>query len=69
MGLALVVPTILVGVTVAFPTSLSAVLLLLPLLLGVLAVLHLAATHPARPASARQFLRACGLGTGRRWPR
>lgn len=62
--LAFVVPTLLVGVTVVFPTSLSAVLLLLPLLLGVVAVLHLAATHPARPASPRQFLLAGGLGAG-----
>ncbi len=31
-------------------------LLLLPLLLGMVAVLHLAATRPPQPASARQFL-------------
>ena len=37
-------------------TSLGAILLLVPLLLGVVAVLHLAATHPERSPSARQFL-------------
>ena len=51
-------------VTVAIPTSLAAVFLLLPLLLGVVAVVHLAATHPRRPPSTRQFLKTCGLGLG-----
>lgn len=51
-------------ITVAIPTSLAAVFLLLPLLLGVVAVLHLAATHPRRPPSTRQFLKTCGLGLG-----
>jgi CHASE2 domain-containing sensor protein len=60
--LALGVALLLVGITVAFPTSLAAVLLLLPLLLGVVAVLHLAATRPSQPTSARQFLRVCALG-------
>jgi hypothetical protein len=60
--LALVVALLLIVVTVAFPTSLAAVLLLLPLLLGMVAVLHLAATRPPQPASARQFLRVCALG-------
>jgi len=43
-------------------TSLGAILLLVPLLLGVVAVLHLAATHPERPTSARQFLWSGFLG-------
>jgi hypothetical protein len=60
--LALGVALLLIGITIAFPTSLAAVLLLLPLLLGVVAVLHLAATRPPQPASARQFLRVCALG-------
>ena len=62
--LALGVALLLVGITIAFPTSLAAVLLLLPLLLGVVAILHLAATRPPQPASARQFLRVCALGVG-----
>ena len=60
--LALGVALLLVAITAAFPTSLSAVLLLLPLLLGMVAVLHLAATHPAQPVSPRRFLRAGALG-------
>ncbi len=55
---------LLIGVTIAFPTSLAAVLLLLPLLLGMVAVLHLAATRPPQPTTARQFLRVCALGIG-----
>lgn len=55
---------LLIGITFAFPTSLSAVLLLVPLLLGVVAVLHLAATRPPRPITARQFLRVSFLGVG-----
>lgn len=62
--LALGVALLLIGITIAFPTSLAAVLLLMPLLLGVVAVLHLAATRPPQPASARQFLRLCALGIG-----
>ena len=62
--LALGVALLLIGITIAFPTSLAAVLLLLPLLLGVVAVLHLAATRPPQPASARQFLRVCAFGIG-----
>jgi hypothetical protein len=62
--LALAVALLLIGITVAFPTSLAAVLLLLPLLLGVVAVLHLAATRPPQPASPRQFLRVGLLGAG-----
>jgi hypothetical protein len=49
-------------ITVAIPTSLAAVFLLFPLLLGVVTVLHLATTHPRRPPSTRQALRTCGLG-------
>lgn len=60
--LALGAALLLIGITVLFPTSLAAVLLLVPLLLGVVAVLHLAATRPPRPASPRQFLRVCALG-------
>jgi CHASE2 domain-containing protein len=60
--LALGVALLLIGITCAFPTSLSAVLLLVPLLLGVVAVLHLAATRPPQPVSARQFLRVSFLG-------
>jgi hypothetical protein len=60
--LALGVALLLVAITVAFPTSLAAVLLLLPLLLGMVAVLHLAATHPMQPVSPRRFLRAGALG-------
>jgi hypothetical protein len=55
---------LLIAITVAFPTSLAAVLLLLPLLLGVVAVLHLAATRPLPAAAPRQFLRAGLLGAG-----
>ena len=62
--MALGVALLLIGVTIAFPTSLAAVLLLLPLLLGMVAVLHLAATRPPQPASARQFLRVYALGVG-----
>ena len=62
--LALGVALLLIGATFAFPTSLSAVLLLVPLLLGVVAVLHLAATRPPQPVSARQFLRVSFLGVG-----
>ncbi len=61
---ALGVALLLIGITFAFPTSLSAVLLLVPLLLGVVAVLHLAATRPPQPVSARQFLRVSLLGVG-----
>jgi CHASE2 domain-containing sensor protein len=43
-------------------TSLLAILLLVPLLIGVVAVLHLAATHPERKPSARQFLWSGFLG-------
>jgi CHASE2 domain-containing sensor protein len=43
-------------------TSVLAILLLVPLLLGVVAVLHLAATHPERRPSARQFLWSGFLG-------
>jgi hypothetical protein len=43
-------------------TSLLAILLLVPLLLGVVAVLHLAATRPERSPSARQFLWSGFLG-------
>lgn len=60
--LALGVALLLIGLTMLFPTSLAAVLLLLPLLLGVVAVLHLAATRPPQPTSARHFLRVCVLG-------
>lgn len=62
--LALGVALVLIAITIAVPTSLAAVLLLLPLLLGVVAVLHLAATHPRQPASPRQFLRVGFLGAG-----
>ena len=62
--LALAGAILCVIVTVAIPTSLAAIFLLLPLLLGVVAVLHLAATHPRRPPSTRQFLKTCGLGLG-----
>jgi CHASE2 domain-containing sensor protein len=62
--LALGVALLLIAITVAFPTSLSAVLLFLPLLLGMVAVLHLAATRPPEPAPPRRFLRACALGVG-----
>ena len=62
--MALGVALLLIGVTIAFPTSLAAVLLLLPLLLGMVAVLHLAATRPPQPASARQFLKVYALGVG-----
>ena len=62
--LALAGAILCVTITVAIPTSLAAVFLLLPLLLGVVAVLQLAATHPRSPASTRQFLKTCGLGIG-----
>lgn len=51
-----------VALTAFIRTSLLAILLLVPLLLGVVAVLHLAATHPGRPSSPRQFLWSGFLG-------
>jgi hypothetical protein len=60
--LALGVALLLIGITVLFRTSLAAVLLLVPLLLGVVAVLHLAATRPPQPTSPRHFLRVGVLG-------
>jgi CHASE2 domain len=51
-------------ITVAIPTSLAAVFLLLPLLLGVVAVLQLATAYPWNPPSTRQFLKTGGLGVG-----
>jgi CHASE2 domain-containing sensor protein len=51
-----------VALTAFTRTSLLAILLLVPLLLGVVAVLHLAATHPERRPSARQFLWSGFLG-------
>ena len=62
--LALVGGILCVIITVAIPTSLAALVLLLPLLLGVVAVVHLAAAPPRRPPSPRQFLTTCGLGIG-----
>lgn len=62
--LALGVALLLIAITVAFPTSLAAVLLLLPLLLGMVAVLHLAAMRPPPPTSAGRFLRGAALGAG-----
>jgi len=62
--LALGVAVLAVTLTVAVPSSLSAVLLLMPLLLGVVAVLHLATVTPRPRASARQFLRRGVLGVG-----
>jgi CHASE2 domain-containing sensor protein len=52
-----------VALTAFTRTSVLAILLLVPLLLGVVAVLHLAATHPERRPSARQFLWSGFLGT------
>jgi len=51
-----------VALTAVTRTSVLAILLLVPLLLGVVAVLHLAATHPERRPSARQFLWSGFLG-------
>jgi CHASE2 domain-containing sensor protein len=51
-----------VALTAFTRTSVLAILLLVPLLLGVVAVLHLAATHPERRPSARQFLWSGFLG-------
>lgn len=51
-----------VALTAFIHTSLLAILLLVPLLLGVVALLHLAATHPERRPSARQFLWSGLLG-------
>jgi hypothetical protein len=51
-----------VVLTAAFATSLAAVFLLLPLLLYMVAVLHLAATRPRPPVTPRQFLRSRALG-------
>ncbi len=51
-----------VALTAFTRTSVLAILLLVPLLLGVVAVLHLAATHPERRPSARQFLWSGLLG-------
>src|SRR6266851_4640871 len=51
-----------VALTAVTRTSVLAILLLVPLLLGVVAVLHLAATHPESRPSARQFLRSGFLG-------
>jgi hypothetical protein len=51
-----------VALTALTRTSLLAILLLVPLLLGVVAILHLAATRPERPPSARQFLWSGLLG-------
>jgi CHASE2 domain-containing sensor protein len=51
-----------VALTAFTRTSLLAILLLVPLLLGVVALLHLAATHPERRPSARQFLWSGLLG-------
>lgn len=45
-----------VALTAFTRTSVLAILLLVPLLIGVVAVLHLAATHPERRPTARQFL-------------
>ncbi|HYB44436.1 MAG TPA: hypothetical protein VEL75_21855, partial [Candidatus Methylomirabilis sp.] len=60
--LALGLAVLSVVITVTIPTSLSAVFLLLPLLLGVVAVLHLATAPPKRPAPPRQFIRVAALG-------
>lgn len=60
--LALGVAVACVALTAITGTSLVAILLLVPLLLGVVAVLHLAATRPERPPSARQFLWSGMLG-------
>lgn len=51
-----------VALTAFTRTGVLAILLLVPLLLGVVAVLHLAATHPERRPSARQFLWSGLLG-------
>ena len=51
-----------VALTAFTRTSVLAIVLLVPLLLGVVAVLHLAATHPERRPSARQFLWSGLLG-------
>jgi CHASE2 domain-containing sensor protein len=51
-----------VALTAVTRTSVLAILLLVPLLIGVVAVLHLAATHPERRPSARQFLWSGFLG-------
>jgi CHASE2 domain len=60
--LALGVAVACVALTAITGTSLVAILLLVPLLLGVAAVLHLAATRPERPPTARQFLWSGMLG-------
>jgi hypothetical protein len=54
--LALGVAVACVALTTFTRTSMRAVLLLVPLLIGVVAVLHLAVTHPQRRPNARQFL-------------
>jgi hypothetical protein len=54
--LALGVAVACVALTTFTRTSMLAVLLLVPLLIGVVAVLHLAVTHPERQPNARQFL-------------
>jgi hypothetical protein len=51
-----------VALTAVTRTSVLAILLLVPLLIGVVAVLPLAATHPERRPSARQFLWSGFLG-------
>lgn len=51
-----------VALTAFTRTSVLAIVLLVPLLLGVVAVLHLAATYPERRPSARQFLWSGLLG-------
>jgi len=51
-----------VAVTAVVRTSLLAILLLVPLVIGVVAVLHLAVTHPERKPTAKQFLWSGVLG-------
>jgi len=60
--LALGVAVACVALTAFTRTSLLAILLLVPLLIGVVAVLHLAATHPERKPTAKQFLWSGVLG-------
>jgi len=60
--LTLAVAVLCVALTAIVRTSLLAILLLVPLLIGVVAVLHLAATHPEREPTARQFLWSGFLG-------
>jgi CHASE2 domain-containing sensor protein len=60
--LTLAAAVLCVALTAIVRTSLLAILLLVPLLIGVVAVLHLAATHPERKPTARQFLWSGFLG-------